>query len=159
VGAPGYDANGNTLTDEWGHGYSYDAWNRLAQVTLSSSTIVYTYDALGRRLAESGGLGRDLYYSKDWQVLEERLGGLMQYQQVWSPVYVDALVLRDGGLSGRLYVQQDANWKQDARTIDPFAGERLTRVLREEELGVGQQERRPFRLRPNDEVVRKELDR
>jgi RNA polymerase sigma factor (TIGR02999 family) len=73
------------------------AWNRLAQVTLSSSTIVYTYDALGRRLTESGGLGRDLYYSKDWQVLEERLGGLMQYQQVWSPVYVDALVLRDGG--------------------------------------------------------------
>jgi RHS repeat-associated protein len=110
VGTPSYDANGNTLTDEWGHSYSYDAWNRLAQVTLSGSTIVYTYDALGRRLTESGGLGRDLYYSKDWQVLEERLGGLMQYQQVWSPVYVDALVLRDGGLSGRLYVQQDANW-------------------------------------------------
>jgi RHS repeat-associated protein len=110
VGTPSYDANGNTLTDEWGHGYSFDAWNRLAQVTLSGSSIVYTYDALGRRLTESGGLGRDLYYSKDWQVLEERLGGLMQYQQVWSPVYIDALVLRDGGLSGRLYVQQDANW-------------------------------------------------
>jgi hypothetical protein len=41
-------------------------------VTLSGSTIVYTYDALGRRLTESGGLGRDLYYSKDWHVLEER---------------------------------------------------------------------------------------
>jgi hypothetical protein len=28
----------------------YDFWNRLAQVTLSGSTIVYAYDALGRRL-------------------------------------------------------------------------------------------------------------
>jgi YD repeat-containing protein len=93
VGTPGYDANGNTLTDEWGHGYSFDAWNRLAQVTLSGSTLTYSYDVLGRRVVENNSLlvARDLYYSKDWQVLEERSLGVTQLQYVWSPVYVDAL--------------------------------------------------------------------
>src|SRR5207302_1864598 len=43
-----------------------------------------------------------------------------QDQNVWSPVYVDALVERDrdptggGTLSERLYVQQDANWNVTA---------------------------------------------
>src|SRR5262249_17371013 len=42
--------------------------------------------------------------------------GVARVQQVWSPVYVDALVLRDrdadsnGTLEERLYAQQDANW-------------------------------------------------
>src|SRR5262245_38698397 len=43
-----------------------------------------------------------------------------QGQNVWSPVYVDALVLRDqssvldGDLDQRLYVLQDANWNVTA---------------------------------------------
>jgi hypothetical protein len=36
----------------------------------------------------------DFYYSSSWQVLEERVGGQTTVQYVWSPVYVDALVLR-----------------------------------------------------------------
>jgi RHS repeat-associated protein len=55
-------------------------------------------------------------------VLEERLNGVSTatVQQVWSPVYVDALVLRDrstqnnGTLDERLWVQQDANFNVTA---------------------------------------------
>src|SRR5260370_33037113 len=63
----------------------------------------------------------DLYFHV-WNVVEERLNGAstadMQY--VWSPVYVNALILRDrstahnGTLDERLWVQQDANWNVTA---------------------------------------------
>jgi RHS repeat-associated protein len=113
-----YDANGNTKSDERNNSYSFDAWNRLAQVVTSSSTLTYRYDALNRRIVESvlqGMLatGRDLYYSKDWQVLEERSLGTVQARNVWSAVYVDGMVLRDSN-GQRLYVQQDANWNVTA---------------------------------------------
>jgi RHS repeat-associated protein len=60
----------------------------------------------------------DLYYSDQWQVVEERTNGTPYAQYVWSPVYVDAMILRDrdangqtgDGMEERLYVQQDANW-------------------------------------------------
>ena|GEM_PF-2414997 len=118
-----YDANGNTLVDDQGQHYTYDAWNRLVKVTASGGAALatYSYDALGRRIVENeGGVARDLYYSAAWQVLEERVSGATKVQYVWSPVYVDALVERDrdpnnsGTLSERLYVQQDANWNVTA---------------------------------------------
>jgi RHS repeat-associated protein len=110
AGTPGYDANGNTTTDETGNGYVYDAWNRLVGVsTPGGGTASYAYDGLGRRIVENAGTARDLFYSSSWQVVEEQAGGVTQTQYVWSPVYVDALVERDSG-GTRLYVQQDANW-------------------------------------------------
>jgi RHS repeat-associated protein len=46
------------------------------------------------------------------------LGGNVTYQYVWSPVYVDALILRDhytsGSVDQRLWVQQDANFNVTA---------------------------------------------
>ena len=71
-----YDANGNTLTDDRGQHYVYDAWNRLVQVKGASNTTLasYSYDALGRRIVENeSGTVRDLYYSDAWQVVEERV--------------------------------------------------------------------------------------
>src|SRR5262249_44739067 len=64
----------------------------------------------------------DLYYSKDWQVLEERSNGVSTatIQYLWSPVYIDALVKRDrstannGTLDEHLWVQQDANYNVTA---------------------------------------------
>jgi RHS repeat-associated protein len=118
------DANGNLTKDDAGQQYVYDAWNRLVAVKNSSGTTITSYkvDALNRRIVENPGTPRDLYYSADWQVLEERLGGVSTatVQYVWSPVYVDALVLRDrstqnnGTLDERLWVQQDANWNVTA---------------------------------------------
>jgi RHS repeat-associated protein len=115
-----YDNNGNLTTDQNGNTLVYDAWNRLVAYK-SGSTVLesYKYDALGRRIVEAPGSNtNDLYYSAQWQVLEERLNGVSAatVQYVWSPVYVDALVLRDrstqnnGMLDERLWVQQDANW-------------------------------------------------
>jgi RHS repeat-associated protein len=115
---PGYDANGNMITDQTGKTLVFDAWNRLVQVK-SGSTVLepYTYDGLGRRVTVNPGTATSLYYSSAWQVLEEQSGGTTQAQYVWSPVYVDALIERDRG-SERFYVQQDANYNVTA-IVDP----------------------------------------
>src|SRR5207247_6659378 len=68
-----------TTTDETGQTYVYDAWNRLVKV---GTSLVYAYDGCGRRI-KSGST--DLYYSSDWQVLQEDLAGNLQAQYVWSP--------------------------------------------------------------------------
>ena len=53
-------------------------------------------------------------------MLEEQVGGVTQARNLWSPVYVNALILRDqssagdGTLDQRLYVLQDANWNVTA---------------------------------------------
>jgi RHS repeat-associated protein len=125
-----FDANGNLRIDETGRTLVYDAWNRLVQVKDTSSATLanYAYDALNRRISELGpdlaydlfGLTHHFYYSANWQVLEERVMAVTHAQYVWSPVYVDALVLRDrdpsnaGALSEHLYVQQDANFNVTA---------------------------------------------
>jgi RHS repeat-associated protein len=128
---PTYDNNGNTIRDEKGNTLVYDAWNRIVEYRTAprpngTSLGTYAYDALGRRIQEpiTSTTARDLYFSKDWQVLEERDNAmpatLERSQYVWSPVYVDALVLRDrdpngtGRFDERLYVQQDANWNVTA---------------------------------------------
>lgn len=117
--SPTFDANGNMTTDETGKQYVYDAWNRLKVVKNSGGTTLktYTYDALNRRVAETaGGTTTDFLYSARWQVLEEAVSGTTTQRYVWSPVYVDALILRDrdtdanSTLDERLWVMQDANW-------------------------------------------------
>jgi RHS repeat-associated protein len=124
-----FDANGNTTTDENGKTLVYDAWNRLVAYKNGMATLEsFQYDALNRRTVENPGTARDLYYSNQWQVLEERVGTQVQLQYVWSPVYVDALVERDrdadgqigNGLEEKLYVQQDANW--DVNTVLTASG-------------------------------------
>ncbi len=109
-----YDKNGNTLTDAQGNSYKYNAWNQLVSVSNNGSTIAtYSVDGLGRRVTENEGTLVDLYFSKDWQVVEEDVSGSMQDQYVWSPVYVNAMIERDTPTQ-RLYVQQDANWNVTA---------------------------------------------
>ncbi|HMP59584.1 MAG TPA: RHS repeat-associated core domain-containing protein, partial [Gemmatales bacterium] len=79
-----------------------------------------------------------LFYSADWQVLEERDGGgVARVSMVWSPVYIDAMIARDrdshsnGSLEERLFVAHDANWNvssimntsgtvQERYVMDPF---------------------------------------
>ncbi|WP_020476098.1 MBG domain-containing protein [Zavarzinella formosa] len=116
---PTYDLDGNLTTDETGRTFTYDAWNRLATVTSSGSTLQATYkwDGAGRRVEEvRGGTTTDLYYSAQWQVLEERVDGATTTSYAWSPVYVDAMIARDrdtnadGSLDERLYAMQDANF-------------------------------------------------
>jgi RHS repeat-associated protein len=116
-----YDGNGNLTTDQNGMTLVYNAWNELEAYKNGGTTLEsLSYDGLGRRVIQNPGTATDLYYSNQWQVLEERVGGSAKVHYVWSPVYVDALVLRDrdatggGTLSERLWVQQDANWNVTA---------------------------------------------
>src|SRR5262249_13725251 len=134
---PAFDNNGNTTTDQSGKTFIYDAWNRLVQVKQGSTVLVtYGLDALSRRVKETNGTAKDFYYSAAWQLLEERLNGSANAcaQYLWSPVYLDALILRDRdtdpdqpGLEERLYVQQDANWNVTA--IANPAGQVLERYV------------------------------
>ncbi len=120
-----FDNNGNTTADQNGNTYVYDVWNRCVIVKNSGGTTIasYSYDPHGWRVAEShGSTTTNCYFSKDWQVLEERQGTTVEDQYVWSLAYVDGLVLRDDQFTGggyrRLYVQQDANWNVTAVTDD-----------------------------------------
>jgi RHS repeat-associated protein len=107
---PGYDANGNTTTDQNGKTLVYDAWNRLVAYKNGATVLeAYSYDALNRRIKENPGTLRDIFFSKGWQVLEEDVAGSMADQYVWSSVYIDALVERDTPTL-RMYVQQNANF-------------------------------------------------
>jgi RHS repeat-associated protein len=105
--------------DETGKQFVYDAWNRLKVVKSSGGATLETlaYDGMGRRVSSvADSVTRDLYYSDGWQLLEERVGGSTKSQYVWSPVYVDALLLRNrdadsnGSLEEWQWSQHDANW-------------------------------------------------
>jgi RHS repeat-associated protein len=139
-----YTPTGSLATDAQGRTLAYDAWNRLVSVRNAAGTEVarYDYDGLNRRIVERVGTlaspaaatapVRDVYYSQDWQVLEERVrtpaGAIpttADTRFVWSPVYVDAMIARDrnadgntttgtGGLEERVYALQDANWNTTA---------------------------------------------
>jgi RHS repeat-associated protein len=79
-----------------------------------ATEAVYGYDGLGRRVqVTEGGTTTDLYYSDQWQVVEERVSGTTTAQYVWGAQYVDELIERDRGAE-RLYAQQDANWNVTA---------------------------------------------
>jgi RHS repeat-associated protein len=120
--SPAYDAAGNMTGDETGRTFVYDAWNRLVAVKSGSTTLeTFSYDGLNRRVTNAvGGTTTTLFYSAQQQVLEEKVGSNTSARYVWSPVYVNALVLRDrdtngdGTLDERLWVQQDANWNVTA---------------------------------------------
>jgi RHS repeat-associated protein len=120
---PTYDNNGNLTTDENSYRFVYDAWNKVVQVKNSSNVVIVTYgrDALHRHVTDTvGSTVTDRFFSSDWQLLETKVGFNTITRNVWSPVYVDGLVLRDrdtdanGTLDERLYALQDANWNTTA---------------------------------------------
>ena len=154
---PAYDANGNTTTDQTGNQFVYDAWNRLVTVKNSGGTTLesFGYDALGRRVKAVVGCTlftqvlTEFYYSAAWQVLEERSGGSTTVQYVWSPVYVDAMILHDrstlgnGTFDERLWGAARRIFCTDQRLIR-LQQCRVGRVLRSVFDGLGLQGERFF---------------
>jgi YD repeat-containing protein len=96
-----YNAAGDTTADDQGQTLLYDAWHRLVLVkTGSTVNAAYTYDALGRRMSETHGTTTTLLYnSAAGQVLETVTGTSDQWN-VWSPVYPDALIVRESAVKG-----------------------------------------------------------
>ncbi|MCH8190699.1 MAG: hydroxymethylglutaryl-CoA synthase family protein, partial [Chloroflexi bacterium] len=121
---PAHDKAGNMKTvprpTDLFNSYSctYDCWNRLRIVKDGGDNLaVYEYDGMNRRVKKhfdsDGVYGVDTYvhyfYNDQWQVLEEResttentgpesLDILGQY--IWSPRYIDALILHDYDADG-----------------------------------------------------------
>ena len=134
--SPTYDAAGNTTTiaqpadPTTAYTGTCDAWNRLVTlVDAATSDMIQEnqYDARNFRVVRtdysSGFLAktRHVYYTSDWQGIEERLGAgpdgvAAERQMVWGLRYIDDLVLRerdtnaDEALDERSYGLQDENW-------------------------------------------------
>jgi RHS repeat-associated protein len=126
LATPAYDRAGNMIetakpgdpANEWD--VTYDAWNRVVQVTDGTTTVAYEYDGHGRRTLRVSGSTEEHFYYDGQQVVEVRQpdgqGGLEPATQyVWSLRYVDSPILRDSFSSGtlvpadRLYYLTDAN--------------------------------------------------
>ena len=149
IATPSYDRAGNMTTipsptdADPSHTLAgkYDAWNRLVEVSDGGVLVAkFAYDGTGRRIlkmfdSQSPGApdGLDTYehiFLSDQQVIETRQGTgttpaeaetlQPKYQNVWSPRYVDSLILRDEYSSGilqpvaRLYYLADANYNVTA---------------------------------------------
>jgi RHS repeat-associated protein len=93
----------------------YDAWNRLVEVKITGGAVqgTYKYDGLNRRMQSITSNTRDFYYSNKWQILEERVGGVLERQNFWGLRSDDDLVLRhrdsnsDGTLDQKAYALHD----------------------------------------------------
>jgi len=120
----------------------YDAWNRLVEVSDGGTLVArFRYDGEGRRIlkifdsnspAAPNGLDtHEHVFLDDQQVIETREGSgaapaqaetlQPKYQHVWSPRYIDSLILRDentdtDGLcdDSRVYYLADANYNVTA---------------------------------------------
>jgi len=118
-----YDENGNMTVDDQGHTLIYDAWNRLVAVEDGEGHFIkgYTYDGLGRRVQEitvsdTVTMTRDGYFSAGGQLLETYVEDGKQERKVYSPIYTNAVLVRDmdtdsnGSLDQRVYFTSDANF-------------------------------------------------
>ncbi len=150
IATPAYDRAGNMTTipsptdADPSHTLAgkYDAWNHLVEVSDGGILVAkFAYDGTGRRIlkmfdSQSPGTpdGLDTYehiFLSGQQVIETREGTgttpaeaetlQPKYQNVWSPRYVDSLILRDENTDtdgtcddGRLYYLADANYNVTA---------------------------------------------
>ena len=136
--SPAHDAAGNMTTiptPSGSLGAKYDGWNRLIEVTDGTDPLAeFAYDGTGRRIVQWTDFVDDEpqaathYFHDDQQVIETRQGSPAtapesldeQYQNIWSPRYIDSLILRDEYSSGvlqtasRLYYLSDANYNVTA---------------------------------------------
>ena len=92
----------------------YDAWNRMTEVDNGEMVIEqYEYDGAGRRIQIFNGTTTDDYYSGQ-QVIETCEDSAVQYQNIWSPRYIDSLILRDTYSSGEIQLAERVFYLSDA---------------------------------------------
>ena len=106
---PVHSAVGNMTTmpkpGAWTTGCAlvWDAWNRLVSYNDGTATTTNKYDALMRRTAKTTATEtRNFYYDRQWRSIEERVGGNVKAQYVWSPLDRWTLIRRKRSVSGTL---------------------------------------------------------
>jgi RHS repeat-associated protein len=155
IATPAYDRAGNmTAIPKPSNpakllGAKYDAWNHLVEVSDGGILIAkFRYDGEGRRIeqltdfAEGVPQNATHYFLNGQQVIETREGSPAtspeslqpKYQQVWSPRYIDSLILRDENTDTddqcddqRLFYLADANYNVTA--LVNSSGEVVERYL------------------------------
>ncbi|MCI0629301.1 MAG: dockerin type I domain-containing protein [Phycisphaerales bacterium] len=136
-----FDAAGNLRIQQVGNEttptdvtYKHDLWNRLVRVTYGSTDrAIYTYNGLNWRISKQADVDlisetdpldekRFMFYSANWQLLEERIDNEWPFQPgavkegdtsyaddiethlqyIWGPRYIDELLVRrlDGNKDG-----------------------------------------------------------
>ena len=132
--------------------FAKPAWNRLVKIYDDNGTTLvaeYQYDGQGRRVIKGVEDGTDgnldtftHFLHNGNQVIETREGDDVsgsapaaesldpKYQNVWSPRYVDALILRDENTDtdgqcddGRVYYLSDANYNVTALVAESSHGQ------------------------------------
>ncbi|HYW78279.1 MAG TPA: hypothetical protein VE890_01840, partial [Thermoguttaceae bacterium] len=123
---------------------TYDAWNRLAEVYDDDGTTLiatYEYDGKNRRIEKLIEDTPDVnthFFHKGNQVIETRQATdssppeSMQpkYQNIWSPRYIDSLILRDENTDtdgqcddARIFYLADANYNVTAVVAESTPGQ------------------------------------
>jgi RHS repeat-associated protein len=119
-GSSGYDAAGNMTTLQDGNTAVYDPWNRQTEVNDGEDIIQRNeYDGTNRRIriytdfTGSTPATTDDVYHRGQQEVETRRNGVLKYQTIWSPRYIDAPILRlafvNGVYDNWIWYLSDAN--------------------------------------------------
>jgi YD repeat-containing protein len=102
-----FDANGNTLSDSQGRGFTWDFENRLTQAVVpGTGTVTFRYDPFGRRIQKSGPLGTTNYLYDGYNDIEEvdNAGNELAKYTHGAAIDEDLATLRNGTAS---YYHQD----------------------------------------------------
>ena len=140
VGSSGYDDAGNMTTLRSGDTAVYDAWNRMVEVNDGQDIIQRNeYDGANRRIqifsdftGATPGTVQDDYYSGQ-QIIETHEDSAVKYQNVWSPRYIDSLILRDTLSAGQIVAADRILYLSDANY-------NVTGLVKEVDIGGGQTE-------------------
>ena len=124
------------LVDDGRLVYTYDAWNRLVEVSQADETdvTIHTarYDGLGRRVRKvvtNAGVqdGTTVFYYEGQKIIETRDGsGNMVMQAIHGVRYIDELVMLRFADKGDLYVHQGERSEREQAAIGKAS--RIARV-------------------------------
>ena len=98
------DPNGN-LTADGTNTYTYDSENRLRSVVSGPSSVVYTYDPLGRRLSKTvNGATIRFLYDGDQLIAETNATGTITAKYVFGPGLDEPLKMVRGSTTSYFHV-------------------------------------------------------
>jgi RHS repeat-associated protein len=119
-----YDADGN-LTDDGTTQYTYDEFNKLAEIDDGTTHTTVAYDALGNRIGMTGGDTQEISWdiNNDLPLAAEIDGATYWYDPKGNPIGTDLVyeeVIRQDGLGNPLGVHSRGGSVQWSSSLLPF---------------------------------------